>query len=297
MSKEKKGEIILFLQACLWGGFPIVTILSYNTLTPVVSLALSSFVATLFFAVMLTIKKKWHEVRDATALKDILLATVFIGIIYYLLEFIGLQHTTAGNGSIVAESEIFFSYLLFNLWKKDTLPFVHFLGALFMVIGSCIVLYPNLHSFNQGDLLILLAASIAPFGNYFAKRARKRVGSEAIMFIRSFISALFLFGLASVIHNTITLTAIKSSFLIICINGIVMFGFVKMLWIEGIHRVSVVKANALTSTAPLFTLFFAWLILHNTPTIWQLSSFIPMFIGILLLGINKQPTKQEKSSS
>jgi drug/metabolite transporter (DMT)-like permease len=76
-----------------------------------------------------------------------------------------------------------------------------------------------------------------------------------------------------------------------------MFGFVKMLWIEGIHRVSVVKANALTSTAPLFTLFFAWLILHNTPTIWQLSSFIPMFIGILLLGINKQPTKQEKSSS
>jgi drug/metabolite transporter (DMT)-like permease len=52
---------------------------------------------------------------------------------------------------------------------------------------------------------------------------------------------------------------------------------------EGIARVAVTKAGALTSVAPLFTLLFAWLIFHQAPTIWQISSLLPFFFGILLL--------------
>jgi drug/metabolite transporter (DMT)-like permease len=63
-------------------------------------------------------------------------------------------------------------------------------------------------------------------------------------------------------------------------------GLSKLLWIEGIHRISVTKASALSSMSPLLTLLFAWLLLGNVPSIFQLVSFIPMFFGVLLLSQN-----------
>ena len=70
------------------------------------------------------------------------------------------------------------------------------------------------------------------------------------------------------------------------ISGIFLFGVSKILWIESIHRISVTKANALESIAPLFTIIFAWIILQQQPTLWQALSFAPSFIGVLLLTNN-----------
>jgi hypothetical protein len=49
ISEERKGEIFIFFEALLWSLFPIVTILSLNTLSPITSLAWSTFFASIFF--------------------------------------------------------------------------------------------------------------------------------------------------------------------------------------------------------------------------------------------------------
>lgn len=288
ISKEREGEIFIFIQAALWSLFPVLTILSYSKISPLVSLSISSLFAAVFFSIILSVKKKWHEVTDRSALKDILLTTVFIGILYYLFFFLGLQYTSAGNASIIALTEIFFSYLFFNIWKKDPLPLIHIAGAVSMVIGAVIVLYPNLHSFRLGDILIVIAASLPPFGNFFARRARSKVSSETIMFVRSAISGVVILLFAFIFNNSLSYNALKDSFLFLFINGVFLLGLSKIMWIEGIHRISVVKANALGSVSPLLTLLFAWIFLSDLPTSWQLLSFIPMFLGVILLGKNNK---------
>jgi drug/metabolite transporter (DMT)-like permease len=55
------------------------------------------------------------------------------------------------------------------------------------------------------------------------------------------------------------------------------------MWLEGIHRIAVTKALALGSISPVFTLIFAWLLLNQTPNVWQLTSLVPMIFGIFLL--------------
>jgi len=45
----------------------------------------------------------------------------------------------------------------------------------------------------------------------------------------------------------------------------------------------------LASIAPPLTLLFAWLILHNIPTRFQLLSVVPILLGIALLSMNKRP--------
>lgn len=288
LSQERKGEVSIFLHAILWGLFPIITILSFSKLPPLVSLGASTLLAALFFAVILSIKGKWHEIRNKEALKNIFWTAFFIGILFYVLSYFGLRYTSAGNASIIALTETFFSYLLFHVWRKNYIPVQHIIGSVLMVIGAFIVLYPNASHFQLGDILILGAAFIAPFGNFFQQKARKIVSSESIMFVRSSISAIVIFLLAYISKASFSSFDFKNSFIFILINGVFMFGFSKILWIEGIHRISVTKSNALSGLSPLITLLFAWIFLRNLPTVWQLFSFIPMFLGLMLLSIRRK---------
>jgi drug/metabolite transporter (DMT)-like permease len=146
------------------------------------------------------------------------------------------------------------------------------------------VLYPDTTSLHIGDLLIVAAAAVAPFGNFFQRRARQSVSSESILFVRCAVSSVFIFCLAGVLGEPVAPAFSLGTFLLLAVNGVLLLGLSKIFWVEGIHSISVTKANALSGITPLFTLLFAFAILGNAPTVWQLSSFVPMFVGILLLG-------------
>ena len=92
-----------------------------------------------------------------------------------------------------------------------------------MLLGALIVLLPNFYRFQWGDILILIAALIAPFGNFFQRRARRRVGSETIMFVRSGLTALVIFIVALLVGEGISLPAITKSVLVFAYKW---FGYV-----------------------------------------------------------------------
>lgn len=287
MHTERQGELFILLQTPLWALFPIITILSTNHLPPLTSLAWSTLFSCFIFAVIISIRKRWKEVANLQALKDILWVAVFNGTLYYVFFFFGLRYTSAGNASIIALTEIFFSYLFFHVWHKHLIPLKHIYGAVLVLIGSMIVLAPSFSRFQRGDIFILLAAMVAPFGNFFQQKARKRVSSETVLFARSVMSVPILFFAAFVFNAEHLADQLQSSMIFLLTNGLVMLGLTKIFWVEGIHRINVTKALALASISPLFTILFAWLILHNRPTPWQLISLVPMIIGVRLLSNRK----------
>lgn len=288
LNEEKKGEIIILVEAILWSLFPVVTILSFKSISPILSLAWSSLFMTIFFGVILFFKKGWQDLHNKETLKDILLATLILGIVYYLFYFFGLRYTTAGNASLIAQTEIFFSFLFFNIWHREYISFEHIVGAILMLIGAGIVLYPNVHNFQMGDLMILTASFIAPLGNFFQRRARKKVKSEAILFVRSLISTPVIFVVAYFTRANFSSINFDKTLIFLIVNGVLLLGLSKLLWVEGIHRINVMKANALNSIAPLSTLLFAWMLIGDIPNKFQLLSFVPMFFGIILLSRNKE---------
>lgn len=282
-NRSFQGELFVFISAPLWGLFPIFSILAFSTLPPLYTAAFSTLFAVITFAIALTIKKEWHQLLIKSAWKDLLLTTIIIGVIFYPLIFIGLQKTTAGNASIIALMEIFFSMAILRAWKKEHLKRKHILGAAFMVIGALLILFQGELQLNEGDLIILIAAAIPPAGNYFAQQARKKVSSSTIMFVRSILAGLLVLLFAYAFEPTPTFNDINSSLLFLAINGIVLLGLTKIFWIEGIHRIPISKALSLSSINPAFTLIFAYLILSEIPTVWQIFGYIPMIIGILIL--------------
>src|SRR6185369_5610380 len=102
----------------------------------------------------------------------------------------------------------------------------------------------------------------------------------------TFISSVVIFLLAVSFHTSFSLPAIQSSLVFLLINGVLLLGLSKIFWIEGIHRISVTKALGLDSVEPLLTLFFAWVLLQQIPTFYQIFAIIPIIPGVILLSKN-----------
>ena len=282
-NKAFQGEMYLLVEVIMWSLFPIFSILAISLIAPLYTAALSTLIAALFFGFVLTVRKQWGEIKVKSAWKDIVMMTFIIGVIFYSLVFIGLQKTTAGNASIILLMEVFFTMFILGLWKKEKIVLKHKLGAVLMVVGALFVLFPGQLKINEGDLILLIATAVPPVGNYFSQRARKKVGSNMIMFIRSLLAGLFILLLAFAFESTPTMAAITESTIFILVNGILLMGLSKVFWIEAIHRISITKAISLASVTPAFTLVFAYFMLGEIPTIWQILGFLPMLIGIFIL--------------
>ena len=268
----------MFVEAMLWGAFPVLALLAYNFLSPLKVLAWSTFFASIFFGLLLFLQKRWKEIFVREAWLPILILTLISGILYPTFYFLGLRFTTAGNAAIVAQMEIVFSFLFFGLiLKREKYTMFAVVGAALMFAGVIAVFFSGKFTINPGDALILFATMIAPISNNFQQKARKKVSAVTLLFLRSLIASIFLFCFANFWQET-GVNNLTKALPLLLINGIFVFGLSKIFWIEAIHRIPVAKAISLNAITPIFTLIYAFFLLHEVPTIWQFIA-LPLIIG------------------
>lgn len=283
LPEKRKGELYIFGQTVVGAFLPIAIVLSYVSLAPLTSLAWSTLIAVACMGAVLLYRGKLRELVNVRLWKYCALVAFFIGVLLYGLYYSALTLTTPGNVSIMLLFEVFTSYAFFRMFRSEKLPFSHIVGAILMVLGGGIILLKDFSGINIGDFLVLLAVMFAPVGNLYQQEARKLASSESVLFLRYLLSVPPLFILAYFFDGASSFNDVQASLLFLLISGVLVFGISKLWWVEGIHRTSVPKAIALASVAPFFTLVFAWIILSQPPTVWQLLSLIPLVLGTLFL--------------
>jgi drug/metabolite transporter (DMT)-like permease len=152
-----------------------------------------------------------------------------------------------------------------------------------MLGGALILLGRDFSNPNIGDFCILAATICAPLGNLYQQKAMKIASSEVIMFGRTLLATPILFAALYFWEDLPELNKVFEASTFVLINGLLLLGFSKLLWVEAIHRISVTKANAISILTPLFTLLISWIVLQQPPTSWQLLSVGPFLGGVLLL--------------
>lgn len=293
LSRTKQGDFLILIQAFLSSFFPIVAVLSYKSLTPMVSLFYSSIFTAGVFLLLFCFRPKWQELLIPGVLKDLLFVALTIGVGYYGLFFLALKYTTAGNASLIALMEIFFSYLFFHVFRKEEMDASHIFGGIFMILGAVMILFNKTSSFRAGDFIILFATMFPAVGNYYQQKLRKKVSSETVLFGRSMLTLPFLGILAFVFKENLSPVVISGNFWFLLLNGTIFLGISKIFWLEGIHRISVTKANIISSISPAFTLLLAAYFLKQYPNLWQLLAFIPLGAGLWLLTKTKPVAEVE----
>lgn len=282
-SRDFGGMPYILLSAVLWASFPVLTAVALKTLPVFTAAALTTLCSTFFFLTLLFLQPQKQK-PSRRCIRDIAFACVTIGIGYYIFSYVGISLTTPGNAAIVMLMEIFFSYLFISVIAKHE-PFVvsHVLGALLMVSGVMFVLAPSANGFSTGDIVLLFGSMLPPLGNVAMQRARKEVSAAYIMFFRSLTGTVTLALLACVFDGVPTQAALFSALPAILVGGFLLMGFSKILWIEAIHRLPITQTISVASIQPLFTMFFAYVLLSQTPEWVQLFSLPPIAVGMYLL--------------
>ena len=291
--ETRKAEIYTIVQAILWSFAPIVGALSLKSLPPILALAGMTGFALIFFLGVALYRGSLLRLRFEKGLGEAVIAAVLLAINFSLI-FVGLQYTSAGNAGIIGGLEFFFSILFFNLFRGEHLSRRDFIGGLLMVGGASLVFIPEViehASINKGDALILLANVCAPLINFFQRKARQTAKSEVILVVRGLIGLPVTCAIAFLLGERASLSQFVEILPLLIFSGFFVFGLVKILWIEAIHRIPVAKANALSSIAPVATVVFAYVVLGQHPTGFQLLSLIPLFIGGLILAVNRKASE------
>jgi drug/metabolite transporter (DMT)-like permease len=272
-----KGDGFALGSIFLWSMFPIIGSMMLGSMTPLFIAGISTVCATFIFAAWITYKGVWGEVLSSKAWFSILMATLLIGVIYYILIYAALNSTSVGNVSILLLMEVLFSFLL--LGRSEGINRYRILGAIIMMAGAIAILIPKHSGMHYGDALVILAAAIAPVGNYYQQKAREHVGSVTIMFWRSLAGGLVLLAAAFIFENV----GSGYSIAFILVNGAILFGIQKILWLEAIHRIPITRAVALGTLAPASTLLMAYMFLAEVPTWVQVSGCVLIITGAMLI--------------
>jgi len=282
MTKEREGEFLMLGLAFIESWFPILSIISMAYIGALHTYTYSLVIALFFFIILMAKRDRFKELKNKEAYKDLLLTSFWITLLFTLV-FIGMQYTTAGNMAVIIFLQLLFSYLYFNVLGKEKMDRLHLIGAIIMGVGALIILVPDDLTFNKGDLLILIAAAIAPVANLYQKRARNYCSSETILGFRTVVGLPFIAVLAYYFEPATTYENFILALPSLLVIGILVYVVSKIMWIESLHRISITKVSAMMGMVPMMTLFFAYLYLDEIPQLRQVVGIIPVLVGGYLL--------------
>ena len=282
MTKEREGELFMLGVSIFESWFPILSIISLSAIGSLHTYALALLTSFVFFFFIILKKSQFKELKNTHAYKPLILTSFWITTLFVLI-FLGMRYTTAGNVSVIIFLQLFFSYLYFNLFGKEKIDFLHALGALVMGVGAIIVLFPDKLAFNKGDWLIFIAAAIAPIANLYSQRARKFCSSELILGFRTLFGLPIISFFAWYFEPPLSMENLKIALPYVLIIGLFIFGLSKIFWMEALHRISITKVSAMVALVPVLTLFFAYLYLNEVPELRKFIGVFPILIGGYLL--------------
>lgn len=282
MTKEREGEVLMMIISVLESLFPIVAIFSISFIGSLYSFAFVVATATIVLVATLSYEKKLATLFHKEAQKDLLFTSFYITSLF-LLVFLSLRYTTAGNVAVIMFLQLLFSYLYFNLFGSEKMQLIHTIGAGVMGVGALTLLWPESLVFNIGDLLALAAAAIAPIANVYQRRARKFVASVTILTYRNLVALPLLFLLALIFDAPLTSNAMLQALPYILFNGTLVYVLAKILWIEALHRISITKMSAMLAFSPIFTLIFANIFLDEALSTKDIFGVATVLIGSFYL--------------
>lgn len=282
MNEQRRGHLYAVLLAFFEGWFPILSLLAVQSIGPLHSYLVIIVIATVALLLLLAFTEDFKGLWYRPALPALLYTSLYITALFTLL-FIGLRYTTAGNLAVILTLQLFFSYLYFNLFGREKLHPLHTAAAFLMGLGALAILWPETLHFNPGDLLVLIAAALAPIANLYQKRARRHVGAMTILAFRNLAALPVLFAAALLLEPMPSENALLNALPSLIAVGLLVYVLAKLLWIEALHRIGITRLSAMTTFIPLFTLTFAFFLLGEVPSLRQAAGIVAVLLGAYLI--------------
>lgn len=245
-------KICLIFSAIVWGSTFFVI---KNTLDEVNALTLTSYrfllaAAILGISLVFLRKKLFTNFKAGFLLGLLLLA-------FYLCQTTGLHFTTASNSGFISCLFVVFTPLFaWVFWRTRTNP-AHILAVALTFIGLWLIT-GEIHEFNIGDLLSLLAAFIGSLHILFVDKYMKSDFDPFILSFQQFlVIGILSFILARLLHFPLTLPTAGTLYSIIYLAVFAsIIGYVAQFIAQ--KYASPTAISVILTLEPVFAAIFAW---------------------------------------
>ena len=265
MKGKNFGVLEMIITTAIWGSIPILAIFS-DLPSPV-------FV---FFRVFITSIFLIPVIRKRVNLRNLINKYVFLSGIFLALNWILLFYAV----SIIQVSE---AILLYYSGPIFAILIMHFLGEriginryisiIIAFTGIFIIINPTTLNISIGALIALASGIFYGLLAVASKMVTGIVNSKELVFYQTIISTIITSPFLLILRFNLTLNNI----VIVTIAALVNTLLALFLWYDALTKISVQLSSILSYLDPVFAMLFAFIFLHQIPTL------ISLLGGILII--------------
>lgn len=277
-----KKAFIATLFFCMFYSLQIVfqQIFVRNHIQPLhlnfLSYLLATFILTLYF---LFFNKKNLVLLPDKKISSFFLFALFGWILADFCAVYGLKFSSSTNYSILSRLMVFVVYLLSIFFLKERMNVNKTLATIISVVGGFLVIYnfKNTFKINIGDLFFLGTVFTQSISSITRQKVTKHMSSLQLTYLM-FLYATIILGVITYLFDPIT---IMPPIGIIVFNSVVaLVGFSLVNY--AIQKGGAVFFTLVASLLPVFTAFFSFFILRQTPFLTQIIGGLFIIISIFI---------------
>ena len=284
-----RGLLFSLMTACLFGLGLVLAKLIGQAFPPFFVSWLALLGGGLFVCACQILRRKPLLPRMRLASWVDLLLFASIGTALPLVCIIvGLPHTSAITGSFLLQLQTPATLLFALFFLKEKIVWKQLAGIVLLLAGSLLVILRDLHgpfqiNSGQGDLFVLIAAVGIGFSYIPGKRLSEVGDALQINLLRLFVGSCLLLPLLAVQPNVLLAPFSWSLIGVLVLYIVANFGIAYILLQTSLRLLQAWEVSAILLTLPLFSTFFALLLLHESLTLLQIVGGGIILVGGLLV--------------
>jgi len=208
--------------------------------------------------------------------------------VYQVAFIVGLDHTRAGNASLIMGGVPMVTAILSHLHGHERLRRRDFSGLAISTVGLAVIVVGSgreagLHASLFGDLLVAFATLCWALYTVLSKPLVDRYGSVTTTSLTMAIGAVPVVLLGAPALLARDLAAVPAgAWAGVGYSAVFALVVAFLIWYHGVERLGSTRTAVYSNVTPVLTLLIAWPLLHEVPTLWQVVGGVGIFAGIYL---------------
>src|SRR3989338_488757 len=191
---KQRGLILVFFTALISGFSIFINKFGVSETNPYIFVWLKNTVVVVFLLSTILLINKFKELVRLKRNHWIKLSLIGLigGSIPFLLFFKGLQLTDAASASFIHKTMFVFVTVLALFFLKEKIDRRIIIASILILAGNLFILKLKTFSFNNGDMLILIATILWSMEVTLSKYTLNELSGEIVAFGRMFFGSVFI---------------------------------------------------------------------------------------------------------
>lgn len=277
---------VLILPPLFWAGNFVVGRDVVQSFDPVAFSFYRWFLAWLLIIPFtgLSVIRAWQDIKPNLPVLALLAATSVAA--FNTLAYIGLQDTTATNGTLLNSLIPILILVLMRVFWKQPVGAMQWLGVLISFVGVLVILTRMdstvllAFSFNPGDLWVLVAVVIWSIYSILLRYRPKNLSAPVFLTLTITLGMLFLLPLQLFVSNDAPIWTSRTVFSIFYVAAFPSL-LAYLCWNYGIRHLGADVAGQYTHLMPFFGAALAVLFLNEQLQLYHLVGGGSIALGII----------------